>query len=102
MDGDRIVGARTLPLVIGVQRSVYFIHATLLGLEVFIIWWILQLGLSIGLIIACFVLVILPIILITFKLLKVNQESDMAQLSTGFKMWMLLGLIFIYLLTTDL
>ena len=102
MDGDRIVGARTLPLVIGVQRSVYFIHATLLGLEVFIIWWILQLGLSIGLIIACLVLVILPIILITFKLLKVNQESDMAMLSTGFKMWMLLGLIFIYLLTTDL
>jgi len=102
MDGDKIVGARTLPLVIGVQRSVYLIHATLLGLGVFVVWWLLQMNLSVGLIIACIGLVIFPIVLITIKLSNLNHISDIPVLSAGLKMWMLLGLIFIFLLTTDL
>ncbi len=102
MDGDRVVGARTLPLMVGVQNSVYVIHSTLIGLLLFIVWWLSDMNPSIGLIAACSLLVVAPIILIIFKLSKKTHHVDMALLSSGFKVWMLLGLLFIYLLTTKL
>lgn len=102
MDGDRTVGAHTLPIVVGIQNSVYVIHFTLIGLLLFIAWWLSHMNLSINMIATCILLVIAPIILIMLKLPKKNHHGDMALLSSGFKIWMLLGLLFIYIMTTKL
>jgi 4-hydroxybenzoate polyprenyltransferase len=102
MEGDQAIGARTLPLVAGIQWSINIIHMSLIGLLVFVIWWLNAMNPSISLITSCLFLVIAPILLIIYRLINNKHPMDMALLSNGFKVWMLMGLLFIFLLTTKL
>ncbi len=97
MPGDLSVGAYTLPICIGIRRSMFVVGTILLGLGGFLIWWVLSMTYSLALVISIASLIGAPLILLFYYSMKEEVAEYVPQLSIAFKLWMLLGLIFIYI-----
>lgn len=95
MEGDTRYGCRTMPIVWGVNAAKVYIAvwlviliATLGVLQVYVLqfrwWWA---------VVYCFLLIILPLLLIFWKLVKATAVKEYHQLSSLTKLVMLAGIL---------
>ncbi len=97
INGDKAVDAHTLPIVFGVKGSVTVVIAILLSLILFITWWAyVYIPSAFGILFAV-MLIGLPLVILLYYLIGPKVEENISKLSSGFKIWMLLGLLFIYI-----
>ena len=94
--GDKEVGALTLPIAIGINRSRHIVIFIILILSAFLIWWLSTVTMSTAMILSVMILLIAPMSFLIYSLSKCDEYSNYSSISKAFKVWMVLGLIFLY------
>lgn len=98
--GDTEMGSKTLPIVIGVKHTkliLLVLQVTSISLLVF---WILSGPVSTTLYyIKSLALLIMPAIFLVYKIYQSNKKEDFHVLSSLYKAWMIVGLLFIISVT---
>lgn len=89
--GDQAHGCRTLPIIWGIPRTRNFLYIVLV-LFVFALF-VMARVLNNGLLVLLFILLLLPLLYLAFKLSRADTRRDFREISSLCKIIMLLGLL---------
>ncbi len=98
MEGDKLAGSKTLPLVLGKKMSKNICIILLTTFIFSIIWYIIDQAAQLnGFFLIALLLVLIGSLLMIYELVKAKQKSDFRKISLQIKVMMLFGLISLYL-----